>query len=286
MEDEQQGIKGGFMSKEESIKRPKFLSEAILAIIIPIFGYILAYNYENAFCAELKIPQEFIEINLIQGIRVTVILLGLIITIWLLSEFLHALKLFESVIGRLILRISLVVIIACYFIFTTDLPLYAIILIILFPVSLIFQYFVLPLFYRRLKGYKKKIEYEINSDFKKDTLADKLARKIGLNAFLILFFIFSVYFASGLIGGFHAKTRVSFMIIKSSPELVVLRKYSQNFICASFDREKKKIKKNFYLKSVDQIVREGFEIVVEDMGPLQLEKKPTRKKWIKEEKQK
>lgn len=271
------------MSKEENIKRPKFLSEAILAIIIPIFGYILAYKYENAFCAEFKIPEELIEINLIQALKVIVILIGAIFTVWLLSEFLHALKLFESIIGRLILRILVVVIIVCYFIFTSDLPLYAIILLVFFPVILIFQYFVLPLFYRRIKGYKKKIEYEIDSDLKVDTLLDKFARKIGVNAFLILFFIFSVYIATGFIGAIHAKTRVSFMIIKSSTELVVLRKYSKNFICAPFDRKKREIKKNFYLKSVNQIAKEGFEIVIEDIGPLQLAKKINKKKRQKKE---
>jgi len=73
-------------------------------------------------------------------------------------------------------------------------------------------------------------------------------------------------------GRTYARNQKSFMIIKSSPELVILRRYSSSYICAPFDREKKEFKKKFYLKTGDQISEEGFEIVIEDVGPLKLPK--------------
>ena len=259
------------MSKKESNKRLKFLSDAILAAGIPFFGYFLAFNYEKAFCAAFKIPQELIEIELITVVKVTGMLIGLITTLWIVSEFLHSVKLFESPIGRLICRISIPVIITCIFIFLFDPPLYQIILISIIPAALIFQFFIFPLLYGRgIKNYKKKVEYEINYDLKEDFLVDKFARKIGKNAYLILFLAFMLYISSGLIGGVQAKTWTSFTVIRSNPELVVLRKYSQNFICAPFNREKKEVIKNFIIKSVNSVAEEGSELIIENIGPLKV----------------
>jgi len=259
------------MSKKESNKRLKFLSDAILAAGIPFFGYFLAFNYEKAFCATFKIPQELIEIELIAVVKVTGMLIGLITTLWIVSEFLNSVKLFESPIGRLIWRISGPVIITCIFIFLFDPPLYQIILISIFPAVLIFQFFIFPLLYGRgIKNYKKKVEYEIDYDLKEDYLVDKFARKIGKNAFLILFLAFMLYLSSGLIGAVQAKTWTSFTVIRSNPELVVLRKYSQNFICAPFNRERKEVRKNFIIKSVNSVAEEGSELIVENIGPLKV----------------
>ena len=259
------------MSKKESNKRLKFLSDAILAVAIPFFGYFLAFNYEKAFCATFKIPQELIEIELIAVVKVTGMLIGLITTLWIVSEFLNSVKLFESPIGRLIARISAPIIITCIFIFLFDPPLYQIILISIFPAVLIFQFFIFPLLYGRgIKNYKKKVEYEIDYDLKEDTLVDKFARKIGKNAYLILFLAFMLYLSSGLIGAVQAKTWTSFTVIRSNPELIVLRKYSQNFICAPFNRERKEVRKNFIIKSVNSVAEEGSELIVENIGPLKV----------------
>jgi hypothetical protein len=80
------------------------------------------------------------------------------------------------------------------------------------------------------------------------------------------------------LGESHAKNQKSFIIIKSEPELVILRKYAKNFICATFNRENKEINKNFYIKSIDQIAEEGFQIVEENIGPLQAAKTKINKK--------
>ena len=126
-----------------------------------------------------------------------------------------------------------------------DLPLYYI--LVMYP--FIFLLFVLPLFARGIKGYKRKVGYVLNQDLKDEYLIDKLAKVIGpYTVVFLLFFIVGLGILN-VAGGFNAKEQRTFMVIKSTPELVILRKYSKNFICASFDRKNKEIKKNFYLKN-------------------------------------
>ena len=131
-----------------------------------------------------------------------------------------------------------------------------------------------------LQEYEQKVE-EKRKDFL-DYIFDEIIKQLGGFTFIILFIlILSLVVISG-VGEAHAKTQKSFMIIKSDPELIVLRKYSENFICTTFDRKKKEIEKEFYIKNIDQITEARFKIVIEDIGPLKpameaLERK-TRKK--------
>ena len=256
------------MSKEEIKKRPKFFSEAILAVLIPIFGYLLAFTYEAGFCAYFNIPVDFIEISLISVLKITGTLITITFLIWMFYEFLDSIKFFNNPIGRALDRILIPIILIPIGIYVFDLPWYYI--LIMYP--FIFVLFVLPLFARGIKGYKRKVEYTLNQDLKDEWLIDKLAKKIGpYTVIFLMFFIVGLGIFS-VAGGFLAKKQRIFMVIKSNPELVMLRKYSKNFICASFDRKKKEIKKNFYLKNVDQIAEQGLQIVVEDIGPLKVSK--------------
>lgn len=257
------------MSKEEIKKRPKFFPEAILAVLIPIFGYLLAFAYETGFCVYFNIPVEFIEISLISVLKITGTLITITFIIWMFYEFLDSIKFFNNPIGRALSRILIPIILIPIGIYVFDLPWYYI--LIMYP--FIFVLFVLPLFQKGIKGYKRKVEYTLNQDLKDEWLIDKLAKKIGPYALIFLMFFIVGLGILNVAGGFNAKTKMTFMVIKSSPELVILRKYSKNFICTSFDRKKKEIKKNFYLKNVDQIVEQGLKIVVEDIGPLKVSKK-------------
>lgn len=257
------------MSKEEIKKRPKFFSEAILAVLIPIFGYLLAFSYEKGFCAYFNIPVEFIEINLINALKITGTLITITFIIWMFYEFLDSIKFFNNPIGRALSRILIPIILIPMAIYIFDLPWSYI--LIMYPV--IFVLFVLPLFQRGIKGYKRKVEYTLNQDLKDEYLIDKLAKIIGPYTVVFLSFFIVGLGILNVAGGFNAKAKRTFMVIKSNPELVILRKYSKNFICTSFDRKKKEIKKNFYLKNVDQIAEQGLQIVVEDIGPLEVLKK-------------
>ena len=75
------------MSKEEIKKRPKFFLEAILAVLIPIFGYLFAFSYEKGSCVYFNIPAEFIEISLINMLKVTGTLITITFIIWMFYDF-------------------------------------------------------------------------------------------------------------------------------------------------------------------------------------------------------
>jgi len=264
----------------------KVISLTILIAFSSIYGYFVAYVYEINFCKHFQIPLDFIEIGFTEVLKimaevVPIILLGFIA--WILVLFTQMFKnpvlrllgkslfpLYFLILGIAILKWpifkSLIIFLVAWFVMSgSDL--------------------VFPLFSRgKTKGwYKKRLEisekYEASVKNPLDAIVDLMMDQIGVLTFMIISIsLFALVLFVQPMGELTAKKQRSFMIIKSNPELVVLRKYSQNFICVPFDRENKEIKKNFYLKSIDQIGEEGFEIVIDDIGPLEVAKKNQQEK--------
>jgi hypothetical protein len=80
------------------------------------------------------------------------------------------------------------------------------------------------------------------------------------------------------VGNIVAVKKRYYTVINSSPELVVVRQYSNNLICAEINRDKKQIKKQYYIKTIEQIAEEGNYLSLEEIGPITLEEQKTIKK--------
>lgn len=97
---------------------------------------------------------------------------------------------------------------------------------------------------------------------------EKLMIKLGIDYYLIILLFLSLMMAAPLVGRISAKTQKKFLTIKSNPELVMLRKYSDRLICFEFDKEKKELTDKFYVIALDKISNERIQLVYEKLGTL------------------
>lgn len=262
---------------KESNKITPILSIGILTAVLTAYSYATAYVFEKNFCLQFQIPLSFIEIGvneLIRTIEVVVPLIGLIffsmiISIWIQTSKNPVIR----IVGRSIF--PLFIFIMWYLIMGGSLIVFIIIFLVVWFIY-IGSDLIFPLLKGwKIKGYKKRLKALEESDSEPknilDKISDLISDQIGPITFWILFIlVFALFFFVGPMGKQAAQKQKSFMIIKSKPELVVLRKYSQNYICAPFDRKRKEIEKKFYIKSDLQISEDKFEIVTEDIGPLKV----------------
>lgn len=265
------------MTQEKNSKNFNFLPEAMIAALIPIYGYYIAYRYETGFFMKFNIPTSFIEVSISEVLRVLGGLFTLIFILYFFIEIFIRAGISKNPIIRSFGRIVWPSLIFLLFFILSNPPFIFVIFFLIFILFMLIIEFIFPLInLRGIKGFKKKLELQEDIDRKEKFLVDiiikGIAKKFGISAFLILLLLILSLFFIDNISTFEAMRKRSFLIIKSNPELVVLRKYSQNFICATFDRETKEIHNTFYLKNFEQIANEGLQIVKEDIGPLQATK--------------
>jgi len=267
----------GVLSKEKK-KNFTIVSDAIIAVLIPIAGYYIAFRYESGYAGYFGIPATFIEVGLSEVLG----LIGLLIILFFMAigyldiraKFYKGKNPITRAIGRVLIPIVGLFLVIWGF-NLKGFELWFILFIVFF---LLVAEFILPLFIqRKIKGYKNKLELQEQKDeMSKSRMSSLLAsysegKGIYKGAILILA-LFS-FFYMDTFGGANARHQKSFLILKSNPELLVLRKYSGKLICAEFDRGKKEILNAFYIKSLDQVANEGIKIVTEEVGPLRGHKK-------------
>lgn len=261
------------MAQEKNSENFTFLPEAIIAALIPIYGYYFTYRYETGFFKKFNMPTSFIEVSISDVLRVLGWLFTLIIIFYFFTEIFIRAGTSKNPIVRSFGRIVWPILLFLLIFIAANPPFIVVIFFLVFILLMLIIEFIFPLInLRDIKGYKKKLVLQEDVDRKEkfllDIIMEDTIKKFGVSAFLIfLLLILSLFFIDDF-GAFDAMRKRSFLIIKSNPELVVLRKYSQNFICATFDRETKEIHNTFYLKYFEQIANEGFQIVKENIGPL------------------
>ncbi len=274
-------FKGNQILPEDSKRSiQKYIHVGILTAFIPAFSYLTAYFFERGFCGQLQIPLSFIEIGINEVLKVIVLIIPLILFLFFGIVLTIYVRILKNPVFKILSR-SIFPLFLFFLMFAfSGLSLVKVIIgFLIFWFIFIGSDFIFPLFSKRkFRGYyKRTLESYLESDKKPKDLFDKISdsfiEQFGILTYTIIFFLsFILIFFVGDMGRTYARNKRSFMIIKSSPELVILRRYSSSYICAPFDREKKEFKKKFYLKTGDKISEEGFEIVIEDIGPLKLPK--------------
>lgn len=268
------------MDEESKGIKPKLISGVILSGFLTFYAYYFTYLYESGYSSYFQVPSSFIEVGLSEVLKVIFILFPIVMFIFLGIDVAISASISENPIWRELVRY-----IIPFFIFVLtpqifDLPMYLKVSGIIAFILLIIGELIFPLISmsKRVKGLKRKLEIlqSVNEsrkkkfDFFRGGFIDLFMEQIGIITFIIICFLLVSLQFTEKIGIHRAKRQEEFMVIKSVPELVVLHKYSDHFICAPFDKEKKKIEKRFYIKTIDLIAEKGFEIVTEDIGPLKV----------------
>jgi hypothetical protein len=243
---------------------------------------MIDYVYEYAFATRFRIPSPLIKISLSDLLTFTIWIPAAFIYGFGLLSMAYDFKLYKTLAGRMFLRCILLVGIVILFGYAYDYSAQkTIALILIGPGLLLLSIFIFPLFsYRKIKGWRTRIEVSIRAQFgsKERDLGNEAVDKLGPVAWRALYTLIPIIAIVLLLGAVGAKTQKSFMVIKSNPELVVLRKYSDKLICSEFDRDKKKISSSYVIKTLDQISESGTAITAEEIGPL----RPAKRSKIEE----
>lgn len=252
-----------------SEQKISIINESVFLAAIPVIGYWLAYLYQLGQMTYFDIPSMYVEININSVISAIAALLVVLMVFYILLESVYVLF-----IGRLprILKYSIFEALfmilfywSCAIIFKWTLT-KAIVFGLPIVGVFIFTNFFLPLFsHKDVKGYVAKLEAQNNRDKDTPRIIKVLGDKIGqLGRYsLVLFYLLS-YFAY-FSGGYVASISSEFTIIKQTPELVVLKKYAENYIAADFDRKTNKVYSKYKLIPINQ---PGLEIAYENIGQL------------------
>ena len=263
------------MSDEEKKKANLLLSDAILAIIIPVAGYYVAYQYELGRAGYFGISGSLVEVGLTNVLQVIVYLFASYLLILGYLGHKENLAIAKSPVLRAFSLIFMPLLIILGLIIYVARAGALLFMLLGFATLLIFAVFVFPLIsQRRVKGYKNKLAEQMKgnqgSDSNDSSLLGGYRRKYGLRIYAaIIVAIFALIYMS-FFGSVVARNQSSFEVLASTPELVVLARYSSRLVCAEVDREKKEIKNAYYIRTLDQVAEQGIRISRENVGPFKI----------------
>jgi len=264
------------MSEESTKRQSIFIAEPILLFLVTVFGYLFLYLHEVGYCDKFEIPELLIEVNILKLVSLA---FYFIIALNLLFFAVRYIK--KKITAIRIAFTIFILAIVILFGFAFDLWRWPkILLLFLFLLSVFLPDFLD--FMIRGEGQvfflsKKRGESELEKQ-KEERLLDIIRGKPSERILLITGLLFSLSILGLPLGSLYARTQRSFMLIKSSPELVVLREYSNNLICSEFDRQKKEISGKYLILKIDKISEAEILIENENIGPLKLSKKGGEKK--------
>lgn len=242
--------------------------QSIILAGIPILGYMLAYVHEVGFCSEFGIPYEFIILDWTRILIAIGKIIGIAFVLLLYLQVLVVSKPWIKKLGPINARLVKYIAVLFPFIIIT-IPYRSIwfdmLLVFLIPVSVfVFFDFLYPLIkWKDIKGYRNKLKRDDEFDISKNTLLDSLMERIGLSIVVIIAFIGVLLIASYFNGSDTAQRQEEFFIPSTNQQLVVLRIYGDNLICAPLDREAKEIERNFFILEMSDIA-----LKPEKVGPL------------------
>ncbi len=251
---------------------PNWQMPALLFGLAAPIGYAAAYLREWGFCHVFGIPIEFIQLS------VTTVLIAItsgIAVMFLLFWFADLFYMFTQrrnpkrsapIRRRVFFDALYLIFFGCLFglfpVIIQYWPLPA-----FFFVALIFNQFLLPLITQtNIAGYINKLEALDQMDRETTGLLDYFAKRAG-RAFIFFGIAVLLFLGSMFLTGYQtALTQTDFLVPSTNEDLVVLRIYGDNLVCAHYDIETKKAYKTFIVIKSDDEPRPILRLV--RLGPL------------------
>lgn len=240
------------------------LPEGLLVLAIPALAYIYAFSHERGFTRYFNLPSNVIIIDttslLLFGLYV-IIALPLILTLVNLSVNMHLLPYVSKIhSGRGLVGGSGLVGIALLIAGTY----------LQFQYSFIISAAGVTLLLFHLVALGGAI-YDFADIHRLDRISDlltlpDLGYERRLFTYYLLFLLSTLWIISLFVGRVQAQAQSQFLVTNTNPEMVVLRKYGDNLICATFDRTTKEVYPNF---SIIDAKRPDLMLSLENVGPLE-----------------
>lgn len=245
---------------------------AVLFGLAAPIGYAAAYLREWGFCSVFGIPIEFIQLNITTVLIAITSGVGVLFLLFWFADLFYTfsqqrkLKNFGPIRRRLSFDLLVLSFFGCFLALFPPLidgwP-----LLVYFLVILIFIQFVMPLItQRKITGYISKLETQDRVEREAPVLLDYFIKRAGITiislGILVLLFL-SVMF---VVGYNTAVRQTDFLVPSTNEDLVVLRIYGENLICAQYDIETREVYKTFIVIKLDDEPRPQLRLV--RLGPL------------------
>lgn len=255
-------------------ERKNWITEGIIIASVPFLGYLFAFAYESGYAIFFNFPKELINIGLPQIVIAISILYTASALLFFGIEglsfvfFKNKPALYHSIVKFLPLFGFAI---GYFVIYGWAVAMPFIILVIFLG----FSEFIAPLITQRDKrGYENKLQGYDEADWKvREERGAFSVRLLKIFDRKNIMFILNLFICVGLtqmLGEAVASRQVKFFVIPSNPEKVVLRIYSDNLICAEFDREKKILKRGVYFYKLTDPQVQDFKL--EPLGQFKVEK--------------
>lgn len=259
------------MSEQEKNQNTDFkFSDAIFLALASTSAYLLAFFYEKGFADFFRIPSYFINLNLINVFSLGAVMLGAFTFLFPLINLLT--MIFFNTIHPVLVRafkplLILALLVAIqYYLFGQSQPSRWGASLFLLVIFAVLTFFIPLITQKSKKGYFAKLEAQEVIDRKVVNIADYAALRFGPNIVLLAsILLFSIFIAQDA-GTAQAIKQTEYLVTNTSPEMVVLRVYGDNFICAPFDRTSGKVQNSFVLFKVS--ADPGLVLTLEKVGPL------------------
>jgi len=249
------------------------MPEGLLVATIPLAGYLLAFAYEAGFCGVFHIPMSFMTLS---PTMVFAAIAGLALLVAPLLWFANLMCMLGLGLGdpiaRSLIRLAIP---AALFLLSIGINLKAwresmgLLLLLAFFVLLEFG---LPLLTQRDKEtYREKLLGQEAIEARVTDLFDVLGRRFGTLRVTIAMVMIMAILVSNIAGRGQAKGQEEFLVLPSSPEVVVLRVYGDDLVCAQFDRITQEVQPHFFvIKRVTLPSEPRMQLNLEKVGPLRL----------------
>lgn len=238
------------MENENKDKKNVWITEGFVILLLTLFAYVIITLFEQGFATYFGIPSIFISINIFSSIPILMSVVLIILSCLYLSGLIYSLQK-----GSKLKKIHLEIIL---FLFNLTCLFYSIRFLNIFSVNILsrsmLQAFILndtsPIYIKAVKlicivQFCFTLIFILNKILKKPKSKLNLINKINNSLFrrkLIFYFAICVTvsnliilpFEMGLISAFSKKT---FVTIDGKPELVVLNKYEDYFVCVQLDKK-------------------------------------------------
>jgi hypothetical protein len=236
-------------------------SEGLVVAAVPAVAYLVAYVYEVGFAMRFGIPLDFIRVSLTRVLAIASALLGYGVAMLAMSEYMAALYRWMEDRWSIIFLVAgfVTVFLMSYVVMDKRLSeaLVSLMIVIIIYLSVL-MFTSLP--QNPQSGLLKKVIAPSIIKLPNGSRIPRLKLYI-LVALLILF-----PSASWLEGLDRAQGLTSFLVTPRSPEMVVLRTYGDEMICAPFDRDTREVYQSFVVLKVGD--DPNLMLHYEEVGPL------------------
>jgi hypothetical protein len=268
--------------EENEIK--SWLSSGIVVAYVSAIGYSVTFLYEYGYTQYFQIPTNLIQLTLTQ-VFLAISGMGLVAYVYFtqLKIIASVESLFQHDILRLMIAYQVPILLFLLFVgFLYGETKGWILLGVLF-LFFLFDDFLYPLIIQRWKGtYREKIVAQLRTEMERPRIT-KMLLGPALNSKKASFLLYTAVFIllSFLAGHYEARSQIYFYVLSESPNVVLLRIYGENVVCASFDRKEKEISGSLTIQSLSD--RGELKLRREKIGPLKVkQEKPVSKNQSRE----